>query len=142
MCEQKGSPPAAESALSRKQRKADAALAEPHPPGMTPVVASGRVSHIKISEKSERDAANHRLYNGRLSLLPPGQEFVAQKEHRFHQIALDGDPRARRDMTARAHGRMSVPQIFFDDIHIGDCDELHELDRDGKLDNLLAGGVQ
>ena len=50
-------------------------------------------------------------------------------------------PRTRRD-TAKAHGRMSVPQIFFDDIHIGDCDELHELDRDGKLDELLDGGVQ
>jgi glutaredoxin len=33
-------------------------------------------------------------------------------------------------------------QIFFDDIHIGDCDELHELDRDGKFDELLDGGVQ
>jgi glutaredoxin 3 len=57
-------------------------------------------------------------------------------------FTVDGDPRTRGDMTARAHGRMSVPQIFFDDIHIGDGDELHELDRDGKLDELLDGGAQ
>ncbi len=57
----------------------------------------------------------------------------------FKEIAVDGDPEARREMTLRAHGRKTVPQIFFDGVHIGDCDELHELDRKGRLDTLLAG---
>ncbi|MDQ6703026.1 MAG: glutaredoxin 3 [Pseudomonadota bacterium] len=70
------------------------------------------------------------------------KDLLCKKNLAFTEIAVDGDSRVRRDMTARAHGRMSVPQIFFNDIHIGDCDELHELDRDGKLDELLAGGVQ
>jgi glutaredoxin 3 len=68
--------------------------------------------------------------------------LLRKKNLAFTEIAVDDDPRTRWDMTARAHGRASVPQIFFDDIHIGDCDELHELDRDGKLDDLLNGGVQ
>jgi glutaredoxin 3 len=55
---------------------------------------------------------------------------------------VDGDAEARSEMTARAHGAMTVPQIFFDDNHIGDCDELHELARTGKLDLLLAGATQ
>lgn len=70
------------------------------------------------------------------------KDLLRKKNLPFTEIAVDGDKRTRGDMTARAHGRMSVPQIFFDDIHIGDCDELHELARDGTLDRLLAGGVQ
>jgi glutaredoxin 3 len=70
------------------------------------------------------------------------KDLLRKKNLAFTEIAVDGDQRTRRDMTARAHGRMSVPQIFFDDIHIGDCDELHELARDGALDKLRAGGVQ
>ncbi|MGH6838054.1 MAG: glutaredoxin 3 [Methylocella sp.] len=70
------------------------------------------------------------------------KDLLRKKNLAFTEIAVDGDFWRRRDMTARAHGRMSVPQIFFDDMHIGDCDELHELDRDGRLDKLLAGGVQ
>lgn len=70
------------------------------------------------------------------------KDLFRRKNLAFTEIAMEGDPRTRTDMTARAHGRMSVPQIFFDDIQFGDCDELHELDRDGKLDELLDGGVQ
>jgi len=70
------------------------------------------------------------------------KDLLRKKNLAFTEIAVDADPRTGTDMRARARGRMSVPQIFFDDIHIGDCDELHELDRDGKLDELLDGGVQ
>ncbi|MGH6795770.1 MAG: glutaredoxin 3 [Methylocella sp.] len=70
------------------------------------------------------------------------KELLRKKNLAFTEIAVDGDPRTRMEMTARAHGRRNVPQIFFDDIHIGDCDELYELDRDGRLDKLLAGAVQ
>ena len=68
--------------------------------------------------------------------------LLRRKNLAFTEIPMDGDPRARREMTARAHGRMTVPQIFFNDVHIGDCDELHALDREGKLDELLDGYVQ
>jgi glutaredoxin 3 len=70
------------------------------------------------------------------------KDLLRKKNRAFAEIAVDADPRTRRDMTARAHGRRSVPQIFFNDIHIGDCDELYELDREGKLDELLDGGEQ
>jgi glutaredoxin 3 len=43
-------------------------------------------------------------------------------------------------MVARGNdGRRSVPQIFIDDQHIGGCDRLYELDRQGQLDPLLTG---
>jgi glutaredoxin 3 len=53
-----------------------------------------------------------------------------------HDISMGGPGRA--EMIQRAGGRTTVPQIFIDGVHVGGCDELHDLDRDGKLDPLLA----
>ncbi|MEA3068868.1 MAG: glutaredoxin 3 [Alphaproteobacteria bacterium] len=41
-------------------------------------------------------------------------------------------------MVARAHGRMTVPQIFVGPIHVGGCDDLYALDEAGQLDPLLG----
>jgi len=68
--------------------------------------------------------------------------LLREKNLAFKEIAVDGDPDARREMTLRAHGRKTVPQIFFDGVHIGDCDKLHELERNGKLDKLIADFAQ
>jgi glutaredoxin 3 len=37
-------------------------------------------------------------------------------------------------------GRMTVPQIFIDDFHVGGFDDLKALDDEGKLDEILAVG--
>ena len=44
----------------------------------------------------------------------------------------------REEMIQRAGGRTTVPQIFINGEHIGGCDDLHRLDREGKLEQLLA----
>ena len=51
--------------------------------------------------------------------------------------AGDIDPVRRDEMIART-GRRTVPQIFIGDTHVGGCDDLYALERDGKLDPLLA----
>ncbi len=48
------------------------------------------------------------------------------------------DPEKRAAMTARAHGRRTVPQIFIGEVHVGGYDDMSDLDRQGKLDPLLA----
>lgn len=48
------------------------------------------------------------------------------------------DPELRKQMIQRANGRSTFPQIFIGSKHVGGCDDLHELDRSGKLDPLLA----
>lgn len=53
------------------------------------------------------------------------------------KIQVDLDPRARDIMIART-GRCTVPQIFIGDIHVGGFDDLSALEREGKLDALLA----
>jgi glutaredoxin 3 len=57
----------------------------------------------------------------------------------FTEIDVTGDRDGRRKMVERANGRTTVPQIFIGATHVGGCDDLHELDHDGRLDRLLAG---
>lgn len=56
----------------------------------------------------------------------------------FTEIDVMGDAEARAEMVQRANGGRTVPQIFIDGRHVGGSDELHALDRQGKLDALLA----
>ena len=48
-----------------------------------------------------------------------------------------GGPK-REEMIQRANGRTTVPQIFIDGRHVGGCNDLYDLERDGKLNELLA----
>ena len=56
----------------------------------------------------------------------------------FTEYSIDGDEDARAKMAQRANGKRSLPQIFINDNHIGGCDDIHGLDRQGKLDEMLA----
>ena len=44
-------------------------------------------------------------------------------------------------MIEKANGRVTVPQIFIGNLHVGGSDELRTLDREGKLDQLLRNDV-
>lgn len=55
----------------------------------------------------------------------------------FTEYTIDGDEVARDQMAQRANGRRSLPQIFINDQHIGGCDDMYALDRQGNLDPLL-----
>ncbi len=65
------------------------------------------------------------------------KRLLTQKEIEFEEIDVSS-PANREEMRERAGGRNTVPQIFIGDKHIGGCDELHLLDAEGKLDELLA----
>jgi len=54
------------------------------------------------------------------------------------KIMVDADPAKRQEMEARVPGARTVPQIFINGQPVGGCDDIHELDRQGKLDPLLA----
>jgi len=43
-----------------------------------------------------------------------------------------------QEMLLKSHGRRSVPQIFIGEDHVGGFDDLYALEKDGKLDSLLA----
>ena len=64
--------------------------------------------------------------------------LLAAKGLAFEEIDIStGGPR-RTEMLERSGGRQTVPQIFINGTHIGGCDDIHALDRAGKLDAMLA----
>lgn len=67
------------------------------------------------------------------------KRLLMQKGVSFTDIDVMAKPELRDEMTRRAGGRTSVPQIFIDGRHVGGCDDLHALDEKGGLDPLLAG---
>lgn len=66
------------------------------------------------------------------------KQLLSNKGVEFTEYSIDGDESARSQMARRANGQRSVPQIFINDQHIGGCDDMYELDEQGKLDELLA----
>jgi glutaredoxin 3 len=66
------------------------------------------------------------------------KRLLTQKQARFEEIDVTGDPDARHKLAAKASGRTTVPQIWIGDTHVGGCAELYDLERQGRLDQLLA----
>ena len=64
--------------------------------------------------------------------------LLRRKGVTFTEIDVTGNRSRRAEMTSRAQGRMTVPQIFIGSTHIGGCDELYALDQSGGLDPLLS----
>jgi len=54
----------------------------------------------------------------------------------IEKILIDDQPQIRDEMI-RLTGRRTVPQIFIGETHVGGCDDLYALDREGKLAPLL-----
>jgi glutaredoxin 3 len=67
--------------------------------------------------------------------------LLARKGVAFTEIDIAGNWERRDEMIARANGRVTVPQIFVGPAHIGGHDELRALEREGRLDALLAAAA-
>lgn len=66
--------------------------------------------------------------------------LLTRKNVPFTEIDIAGNYERRDEMIQRANGRTTVPQIFIGATHVGGSDDLHALERAGKLDPLLANG--
>src|ERR1700716_2839971 len=68
------------------------------------------------------------------------KSLLTRKKAAFTELSVATDPAYREQMYQRAGADTTFPQIFIGELHVGGCDELYALDREGKLDSLLAGG--
>jgi glutaredoxin 3 len=66
------------------------------------------------------------------------KSLLNKKKIKFTEINVSNDEALREKMSAMANGVRSVPQIFDDNIHIGDCDKIHKLEQEKGLDKLLG----
>ena len=67
------------------------------------------------------------------------KRLLGEKGVAFEEIDVGGNPSLRQEMTSKAKGRRSVPQIWIGETHVGGCSELYQLEATGELDALLAG---
>jgi glutaredoxin 3 len=65
--------------------------------------------------------------------------LLKRKGAAFTEIDVSRDRERRNEMMKRSNGGYTVPQIFIGPVHVGGSDDLHALERAGKLDALLAG---
>ena len=66
------------------------------------------------------------------------KSLLNKKKIKFSEFDVSNNEALREKMSAMANGARSVPQIFADNIHIGDCDKIHKLEQEKKLDKLIG----
>ncbi len=67
------------------------------------------------------------------------EQLLLKKGARIDKVRIDLEPARRAEMTQKSGGRRTVPQIWIDSRHVGGCDDLYALEREGRLDPLLEG---
>ncbi|MHA6333495.1 glutaredoxin 3 [Qipengyuania sp. CAU 1752] len=68
------------------------------------------------------------------------KRLLDQKGVDYNEFDITMGGPKRDEMASRAPGARTVPQIFIGETHVGGSDELHALERAGKLDAMLGGG--
>lgn len=66
------------------------------------------------------------------------KRLLTNKGVEFTEVDIWAEPDRKPEMMQRANGGRTVPQIFIGETHVGGCDDLHDLERAGKLDPMLA----
>lgn len=66
------------------------------------------------------------------------KKLLKSKNILLEEIDLSEKPEKFEEMVSTSNGAKTVPQIFINETHIGDCDFIHELDNKGELDKILG----
>lgn len=66
------------------------------------------------------------------------KHLLETKGVEYKEIVVDFGGPEKELMIQRANGRRTVPQIFIRGQHIGGCDDLFALERDGRLDEIIS----
>ena len=64
--------------------------------------------------------------------------LLSSKGVDFEEKNATANPDFRQEMIARSNGGTTFPQVFINGQHVGGCDDIHAMDRAGKLDPILA----
>jgi len=69
------------------------------------------------------------------------EQLLLKKGARIDKVRVDLEPARRAEMTQKSGGRRTVPQIWIGSRHVGGCDDLYALEREGKLAPLLEASA-
>ena len=78
------------------------------------------------------------MYSGPMcNFCEAAKRLLLRNNLEFKEIDISTKDALRDEMIKKANGRRTIPQIFFDDKHIGGYQELSALEKSGELNNLL-----
>ena len=81
---------------------------------------------------------NITVYSGPLcNFCDAAKRLLARNNLAYKEIDISKEDGLRDEMIKKANGKRTIPQIFFDDQHIGGYVELRELEKQGKLKEIL-----
>ena len=81
---------------------------------------------------------NITVYSGPMcNFCDAAKRLLLRNNLSYNEIDISTKEGLRDEMTKRANGRRTIPQIFFDDYHVGGYQELRELEKSGKLLSTL-----
>ena len=78
------------------------------------------------------------MYTGPLcNFCDAAKRLFARNNLSYKEIDISTKDGLRDEMIKKANGKRTIPQIFFDDRHVGGYVELRELEKTGELNNIL-----
>ncbi len=74
------------------------------------------------------------IYTGPLcNYCDAAKRLLQRNSLQFSEIDISSGPEVLNEMIKKSNGKRTIPQIFFDNIHIGGYVEIRELEKNGKL---------
>ena len=81
---------------------------------------------------------NITIYTGPLcGYCDAAKRLLSRNNAPYKEIDISKVTGAMEEMIKKANGKRTIPQIFFDDQHIGGYDETRALEKENKLQDLL-----
>ena len=78
------------------------------------------------------------VYMGpRCNFCDAAKRFLIRNDISFNEINIALEEGKREEMLKKSNGRQTIPQIFFNELHIGGYEELRSLEKKGELLNKL-----
>ena len=81
---------------------------------------------------------NITMYTGPMcNFCDAAKRLLSRNNLKYQEIDISTKDGLRDEMIKKSNGRRTIPQIFFDDHHVGGYNELRELEKNGELLNLI-----
>ena len=81
---------------------------------------------------------NITMYTGPLcNFCDAAKRLFLRNNLKYKEIDISTKDGLRDEMIKKANGKRTIPQIFFDDHHVGGYEELRSLEKNGDLLNLI-----
>ena len=78
------------------------------------------------------------MYSGPMcNFCEAAKRLLDRNNLKYEVLDISTKDSLREEMTKKSNGKRTIPQIFFDDHHVGGYVELRELEKSGELNNLL-----